>query len=161
MGCAIVKAAKVRRDDDSAVDWSVGSYYAHGSRSIYEAGQAVHTVQLDSSIPALEDPDHIQLYELLHEPLAQTLLGSHAQSNEGDRSALLMCWAEIEEFKNENVDTMLLIRAVDIFEHFIKSGTKHCLPGLPADEVSRYDTLITQHTVAGSHVQKNIFAEVS
>jgi hypothetical protein len=158
MGCFVVKAAKI---DDSVFDngtntsspgWSVNTYYTGDDQKVVGI-----PVLLDPTLPLLTDPHHIQLYELLHEPVAQTLLGTHAKSI--DKLALLMCWVEIEEFKHENVVSKLLTQAVDIYENFIRLGSEYCL-ALPASEVSRYDTLLSAHTMAELNVSKSFFAEV-
>jgi hypothetical protein len=155
MGCGIVKAAFIDSEDDHSADWSIGTYMTR-SRSCDVSDQGL-VILLDPSLPPLTDRNHIQLYELLNEPVAQTLLGTHAKSI--DKLPLLMCWVEIEEFNHENVASLQLIQAVDIYETFIKLGSEYCL-ALPASEVSRYDTLLSAHTIGELNISKSFFAEV-
>jgi hypothetical protein len=134
----------IEADEESISGWRVMGARQHGGP--------------EGPFGALEDPFHLQLYDLMHEPLAQTLLGKHAETI--GKVGLLMCWVEIEEFKSEKNYKSCLIRAVDIFEHFIAPESELCLKTIPREEVEHYDTLITTHTVAGSSIPKDCFAEV-
>jgi hypothetical protein len=154
MGCGIAKPV-IDSEEDYSPDWSISTYMTR-SRSC-DVSELGLVILLDPSLPPLTDRKHTQLYELLHEPVAQTLLGTHAKSI--DKLALLMCWVEIEEFKHENVASLLLGQAVNIYETFIKLGSEYCLT-LPADEMSQYDALLTAHKMAELNISKSFFAEV-
>ena len=125
---------------------------------------SVRPVTLDPTLPPLEDSDHIQLYQLLHEPVAQKILGKQAETF--GHEYLLMCWVEVEEFKHENSDTIRLARGVELFDHYINSTSKrvclsYFLKTIPIDEVKRYDALLATHTSTGTPISKNAFAEVT
>lgn len=121
-------------------------------------------VFIDPTLPPLEDPNHIQLYELLNEPIAQTMLAKYAESI--DRSYLLMCWVELEEFKCEICNVARRSKAVEIFDNFIVSSSPHCLKTVSSEEASRYSALIEatpspDDNAGGEDISMNAFADVS
>jgi hypothetical protein len=116
-------------------------------------------IKIDPTLPSLTDHDHIQLYQLLHEPVAQTLLSKHAVSVE--RVGLLLCWVEIEEFKQENVAKLRLVRAKEIIENFVVSGARHPLLSTSLAEVARYEDILVAYSAPGScPIPDSAFAEV-
>jgi serine/threonine protein kinase len=116
--------------------------------------------RLAPSLPPLQDPDHLLLFELLQEPIAQRMLGEHAATL--GHIKLLTCWADIEEFKDESVSLLVYARFVDIYDHYIDPMSP-CALGLGPGEVERYEDLMTAcifESSCGSRCTKTLLAEV-
>jgi hypothetical protein len=150
MGCTISKEIKAMRPKSKAI-------YIMGDQPV----DNVFLPQLAPTLPPLEDPDHLLLFELLQQPSTQALLGEYAMAI--GQTKLLMCWADIEELKNENVRELALSRSVDIFGLFVNRWSPYCLQSIPDHEVKRYDEGIEACIVAGTcdyNDPKYFFAKV-
>jgi hypothetical protein len=93
-------------------------------------------VRLDPSLPPLEDKDHIQLYEMLKEPVTQRMIGQFAISKKNEY--LLMCWAEIEEFKEEEIEKLRQNMMTEMYDAYIKPGSSMQIVGLSNDIIEAY-----------------------
>jgi hypothetical protein len=72
---------------------------------------------MDRALPPLSDPEHLQLLHTLREPLGQMTLGQYARTI--DKMDLLMCWIDIEEFKQQTLEELRRDCAVLIFKKYI------------------------------------------
>lgn len=109
MGGSCFKS-KTNPDDDLDNESSLWRIVKRGSRVI------------DPLLPLLVDTDHINLFDLLKEPIAQKALGAFASRI--SRDYVLMCWAEIEEYKGGGTWDVQKARAVDIYENYVKIGSQ-------------------------------------
>jgi hypothetical protein len=118
-----------------------------------EGGRHTHkVVQLDPSLPPLEDRSQVELYEMLKEPVTQRAIGAFAVSKKNEY--LLMCWAEIEEFKEEAIDTLRQEMVGEIHDAYVRPGSGMQIQGLP-EEVAR-QMASCDHSKVGN----SVFAEV-
>jgi hypothetical protein len=90
-------------------------------------------LRLDPSLPPLQDKGHIQLYDILQEPVTQKAIGKFATSKNNEH--LLMCWAEIEEFKEEVIERLRQHMMREIYAVYIKPGSSMQIVGLSQDFV--------------------------
>jgi hypothetical protein len=151
MGCTSTKEMKAVRPKSKAI-------YIMGDQPV----DNVCLPQLAPTLPPLEDPDHLLLFELLQQPSTQALLGEHASAI--GQTKLLMCWADIEELKNENVRELALSRSVDIYGLYINRRSPYCLQNITDLEIKRYDRGIEACIVGGAcntNDLKYFFAEVT
>jgi hypothetical protein len=104
-----------------------------------ESEQQKHkVVHLDPCLPPLEDKDHIRLYEILTEPVTQRAIGAFAVSKKNEY--LLMCWAELEEFKEEDIEELRQNMMAEIYDAYIKPGSITQIKGL-TEELTNTFTL--------------------
>lgn len=89
--------------------------------SIWRIVSKSGTRTIDPMLPLIKDVSHIELFDLLQEPVAQTALGNYANTIERDH--VLMCWAEIQQFKGEAAPTLRSLQAVEIYENYVKAGS--------------------------------------
>jgi hypothetical protein len=118
-------------------------------------------LRLDPSLPPLEHKGHIQLYEMLKEPVSQKAIGKFAISKKNEY--LLMCWAEIEEFKEEVIEDLRQHMMREIYTAYIKAGSSMQIVGLSQDIV---DTCSPTVSISSNISQptpgfdNSVFAEV-
>jgi hypothetical protein len=118
-------------------------------------------VRLDPSLPPLEHTDHIQLYEMLKEPVTQRTIGQFAASMKNEY--LLMCWAEIEEFKEEQIEKLRHNMMREMYDAYIKPGSSMQIVGLSNDIVEAYtrqnvssiESVPSKSTVSTLHEQRS------
>jgi hypothetical protein len=129
MGGIVTKLSQNEKQADRSPLW-----YAS------EDAQQRKVVRLDPTMPPLEDKDHIQLYNILKEPVTQRAIGKFAVSKKNDY--LLMCWAEIEEFKEEEIEELRETMMVEMYDAYIKPGSSMQIMGLSKHVI---DTYTLQH----------------
>lgn len=120
----------------SVVTWKVMPSIAE-TRRIYEA---------DESMPKNLDTLQIELRKLLDEPSAQVLLGKF--SRDLKLTKYLMCWANIQEFKSIPTDDYRRMKAMNIYQKYIKFDAPQQIPleeGLSADYF--FEKIIRRGTV--------------
>ena len=108
---------------------------------------------IDPKLPPLEDPEHIELFDLLKDPVTQKALGSYATHI--GRETLLMCWAEIEELKEEYVPELRKTLAAEIYENYAKTGSPLRLSTVTEAHSAKYKT-VTEATLFS---QKSSFCD--
>lgn len=94
---------------------------------------------IDPKLPPLEDAEHIELFDLLKDPVTQKALGSFATRI--GRETLLMCWAEIEELKEEYVPELRTSLAAEIYENYAKTGSPLRLATVTDAHSAKYKTV--------------------
>jgi hypothetical protein len=77
----------------------------------------VDSVYVDPTLPPLVEPDHIELLHLLSDICCQQAMGNYARPI--NKTHLLICWTQIEEFKCQEVLAWKKITAREIFDKYI------------------------------------------
>jgi hypothetical protein len=91
--------------------------YQPSEWKIWSNSESLKTFTVDSSLPSISEPDQLLLLQLLKEPLGQASLGQYAKSI--DKMELLMCWIDIEEYKQIVIDDQRRDTALQIFKKYL------------------------------------------
>ena len=124
-----------------------------------EEGSAGRKVRLDPSMPFIEDEDRITLYGLLCEPVSQRALGHYAKLYNYEN--LLMCWADIEEFKAAEVREIKCQLVAELCHEYIGDSAPFRLESLSDEMVQMYECCsIGSQNYEAQVDDDSIFAEV-
>ena len=74
----------------------------------------------DGTLPLTSSSSHLELRELLENPLAQSCLMKYAEKVNAVR--YLSCWIDIQEFKSIPVSVYRRSKALNIYHKYIKQG---------------------------------------
>ena len=139
----------------SVVTWKVMPSIAE-TRRIYEA---------DESMPKNLDTLQIELRKLLDEPSAQVLLGKF--SRDLKLTKYLMCWANIQEFKSIPTDDYRRMKAMNIYQKYIKFDAPQQIPleeGPSADyffeKITRRGTVDEDEEDGVEQLERTLFDKV-
>lgn len=77
---------------------------------------------VDPALPPLADKEHIELYRLLTDNLSQQELGNF--SGHVEKTQLLVCWTEIEEFKSEELLVLRQGKARQLLAKYVDTASE-------------------------------------
>lgn len=151
-GCCFSSGAPVYGRSDSAS--STSTIWHIDSRKI-------DLSYVDPRLPALAEEGHIELMRFLKESMLQQELGLHAAAVE--KTALLVCWTEIEEYKSQEVLGWKKAKAEDIFNKYIDPASGLKIETFSEEQVEGYRQALLelQQEKEGDELQvSSCFAEV-
>jgi hypothetical protein len=141
------KSVRATGNDDENV-WKVVPTVAQ-ARDKYEA---------DGTLTKQHDDGHLELRQLLEEPMGQNYIGAFAKEVKTQES--FMCWVDIQEFKFIPTDDYRRSKGLHIYHKYVKPGAILQLGSLESSEIDNYKELLELSKSDSKLITKDFYDQV-
>eukprot|EP01041_Mallomonas_annulata_P003194 gene3194-6305_t len=122
------------------------------------AEQARDRYEADGTLSKQSDAGHLELRQLLEEPMGQNYIGAFAKEVQAQES--FMCWIDVQEFKSIPTDDYRRSKGLHIFHKYVKAGAVLQLGSLDPAEIDGYKELLEQSKEDSKLITKDFFDKV-
>lgn len=148
----VKKGAKSGKNDDEgggrSVRWKV----------VPTAEQARDKYEADGTLTKSSDAGHLELRQLLEEPIAQNYIGTYAREVKAQES--FMCWVDVQEFKSIPTDDYRRSKGLHIYHKYVKPGAVLQLGGLDESEAETYREMLELSREDSKLITKDFFDKI-
>eukprot|EP00607_Mallomonas_marina_P009580 CAMPEP_0182418880 /NCGR_PEP_ID=MMETSP1167-20130531/3258_1 /TAXON_ID=2988 /ORGANISM="Mallomonas Sp, Strain CCMP3275" /LENGTH=648 /DNA_ID=CAMNT_0024593337 /DNA_START=174 /DNA_END=2120 /DNA_ORIENTATION=- len=122
------------------------------------AEQARDKYEADGTLSKTSDPGHLELRQLLEEPMGQNYIGAYAKELQSQE--LFMCWVDVQEFKNIPTDSYRRSKGLHIYNKYIRTGAVLQLGYMDQQEEEHYKEILDQSKATGTPITKDFFDKI-
>mmetsp|Transcript_32448 Transcript_32448/g.33074 ORF Transcript_32448/g.33074 Transcript_32448/m.33074 type:complete len:652 (+) Transcript_32448:150-2105(+) len=122
------------------------------------ATQARDKYEADGTLSKTSDGGHLELRQLLEEPMGQNYIGAFAKEVKAQEA--FMCWIDIQEFKSIPTDDYRRSKGLHIYHKYIKAGAVLQIGGVDTSEVEGYKVALENSKEDSKLVQKDFFDKI-